>query len=306
MSNPTILTIDLNFLEKPGTIGVYLVPHHAGALLIETGPTSTVHNLVYSLGQHGFSPSDITDVFLTHIHLDHAGAAGWWARQGARIHAHPNGIPHLVNPEKLLSSAALVFGKQLDSLWGGFLPVPAAQLNSLKDETRITIGGINIQALDVPGHATHHLAYLIGDVCFTGDIGGIRVHNQRYISLPMPPPDLNINHWRASIRKLMKHHPQVIVPTHFGMYHDAEWHFNAALNLLDDIELWIESTMPRNLSLNILREEYAQYESNRARRAGIDELAAVSQQIANPSTMAAEGIMRYWKKFSSRTPEDIQ
>lgn len=306
MPNPTILTIDLNFQNKPGTIAAYLVPHHGGALLVETGPTSTVNNLVQSLGQYGFSPTDVTDVLLTHIHLDHAGAAGWWARQGARIHVHPNGLPHLINPQKLLSSAAAVFGNQMDILWGEFLPVPAAQINCLNDCSKISIGGINIQPLDVPGHASHHLAYLIDDVCFSGDIAGIRVHNQHYISLPLPPPDLNIGQWRASIQKLINHHPQMVIPTHFGIYDDAEWHLNEVLNILNDIENWIESNMPRNLSLDILREEFVQYEYERAHRAGIDELTIESQQLANPSAMAAEGIMRYWNKNSTRIPKNHQ
>ena len=297
MSNPTILTIDLNFQNIPGVIGVYLLPHRKGALLIESGPASTLHNLITNLEQYGYSPSDITDVFLTHIHLDHAGAASWWANSGARIHVHPKGASHLVNPEKLISSAARIYGTQMDTLWGNFSPVPAGQINILNDCDIITIGDITIKALDAPGHASHQLAYLVGDACFTGDIGGVRVHNQQHISLPMPPPDLNIPQWRTSIRRLLEHHPQRIVPTHFGVYEDAEWHLQTVLDLLDETDRWIKSTISPDMTEENFREKFAHFEIERARKAGFDDLTAKAQQLANPSFMSADGILRYWKKY---------
>ena len=297
MSNPTILTIDLNFQNMPGVIGVYLLPHEKGALLIESGPASTLHNLIGNLEQYGFSPSDITDVFLTHIHLDHAGAASWWASLGARIHVHPKGASHLINPEKLVASATRIYGTQMDTLWGNFSPVPVSQINILNDCDIITIGGITIKALDAPGHANHQLAYLVGDACFTGDIGGVRVHNQQYISLPMPPPDLNIPQWRTSIRRLLEHHPQRIVPTHFGVYEDAEWHLQTVLDLLDETDRWIKDTISPDMTEENFREKFTQFEIERARKAGFDDLTAKAQQLANPSFMSADGILRYWKKF---------
>src|SRR5512143_2025441 len=169
-----VQTLDLNFLELAGTIAVYLIPHPHGAVLVESGPGSTLHNLKAGLESHGLKPSDISDVLLTHIHLDHAGSAGWWARQGARIHVHPVGAPHLLDPEKLLASAQRIYGDQMDRLWGEFLPVPDDRLVIIQDGDEVEIDGLCFKALDTPGHANHHYAYLFGDVCFTGDIGGIR------------------------------------------------------------------------------------------------------------------------------------
>ncbi len=297
MSNPTILTLDLNFQNIPGVIGVYLLPHQKGALLIESGPASTLQNLINALEQQGFSPSDITDVFLTHIHLDHAGAASWWANLGARIHVHPKGASHLVNPEKLIASATRIYGSQMDTLWGNFSPVPASQINILNDCDIITIGDITIKALDAPGHASHQLAYLVGDACFTGDIGGVRVHHQQYISLPMPPPELNIPQWRESISFLLEHHPQRIVPTHFGVYEDAEWHLQTVIGLLDETDRWIRATISPDMTEENFREKFTHFEIERARKAGFDDLTAQAQQLANPSFMSADGILRYWKKY---------
>src|SRR4030042_5523310 len=137
MTEPTIHTIDRNFLGRARTIGPYLVPHSKGGILIETGPRSTIQNLIAGLKTYGLEIKDITDVFLTHIHLDHAGGAGWLAQQGCQIHVHENGAPHLTNPEKLLASASRLYGERMDALWGDFLPVPEEKLVALEDGNEI-------------------------------------------------------------------------------------------------------------------------------------------------------------------------
>jgi glyoxylase-like metal-dependent hydrolase (beta-lactamase superfamily II) len=297
MNNPTILTIDLNFLGRSGTIGVYLVHHAKGAILIETGPGSTIQNLVTGLQKYAISVEGITDVFLTHIHLDHAGAAGWFAQHGCQIHVHENGAPHLVNPEKLLASASRLYGDRMEMLWGEFLPVPEGKISIMHNNEQIIVGDIAIQALDVPGHANHHLAYLIGDAVFTGDITGIRLTPQKYLSLPMPPPDLYLEKWRTSIKFIQQCNPGRIIPTHFGVYSDAAWYLQAVLDALDEVEEWMDKTMPQNLSIEELRRQYIEFEHLRAGKYQIDKSIFDTQQIANPSFMSADGLLRYWKKF---------
>ncbi len=296
MSSLQILTIDLKFQNIPGTIGVYLLPHRNGAILIETGPGSTIPQLTQAMQQNGYEPKNITDVFLTHIHLDHAGAAGWLADHGARIHVHPNGAHHLVYPDKLLASASRVYGAEMDALWGRFFSVPKEKINILTDNSSVEIAELTIQSFDVPGHANHHLAYLIEGACFTGDIGGIRVDGEKYISMPTPPPEFHLEKWRSSIHKLLSYHPQRIIPTHFGIYPDAEWQLKTLLELIETIEQWIEKTMLQNPSIEELRNQFVQFEHDRARRAGIKVLSLEAQQTANPSIMSADGIFRYWHK----------
>lgn len=297
MINPTIHTIDLNFQGRRGTIATYLVPYSGGAILVETGPGSTIPDLLAGLKDYHFEPKDISDVFLTHIHLDHAGASGWLAQQGCQIHVHENGAPHLINPEKLLASAGRLYGEMMDTLWGDFLPVPADQITIMHDNEVTEIGDLSVRSLNVPGHANHHLAYLIGDACFSGDIGGIRLDPSHYLSLPMPPPDLNIEWWRESIRHIQEFGPTRIVPTHFGIYSDASWHLQAVLDELDEVEAWIEERMVRNPSLEELRQQFIEFEQVRAEKYGVDKAIAETQQIANPSFMSADGIYRYWNKF---------
>ena len=160
--------------------------------------------LIAGLKHYGFEIKDITDVFLTHIHLDHAGGAGWLAQQGCQIHVHENGAPHLINPEKLLASAGRLYGDRMDTLWGEFITRHEEKITIMHDNEVIKVGDLSIRALDVPGHANHHLVYLIGDACFSGDIGGIRLNPHHYLSLPMPPPDLNLEKWRQSIKSYPK------------------------------------------------------------------------------------------------------
>ncbi len=130
MAKTDIITLDLNFQGKTQTIASYLIRHSTGVVLIESGPGSSLPGLQAGLAANGLSVSDVTHVLLTHIHLDHAGAAGWLARQGAQIYVHPVGAPHMLNPEKLLASAARIYGDQMEKLWGEFLPVPENSLKS--------------------------------------------------------------------------------------------------------------------------------------------------------------------------------
>ena len=220
----SVITLDLNFLNRKEAIAAYLIPHRKGAVLVETGPGSTIPALVEQLKQHGYTPEDITHVFITHIHLDHAGAAGWMAGKGAKILVHPVGQPHLANPVKLLSSAKRIYQEKMDMLWGDFLPVPAGNLVAVEDREIVKIGGLEISALHTPGHAEHHISWLFEDICFTGDVGGIRMPGVFYIRMPMVPPELHFEKWRKSLNLLKDTGFKRIAPTHYGIYEDAHDH----------------------------------------------------------------------------------
>lgn len=299
MLTKKLYTLDLNFMGFPGTIASYLIPHAHGAVLVECGPSSTLHALRAGLSDHGFSASDVTDVLLTHIHLDHAGAAGWLARQGARIHVHPAGAPHLRNPEKLLASAGRIYGNSMQTLWGEFLPVPEKCLSVPQNGDDIEIGELRFHAVDTPGHADHHYVYLFDDLCFSGDIGGVRLAGLNHLRLPMPPPDLHLGKWRESVRLLSELPIQRIAPTHFGIYDDAGWHLNALGKALSDIEAWIEAIMPSDPSIEKLNERFIDWSRRRSLEEGVPPEMIDYYETANPSWMSSYGIQRYWKKFRS-------
>lgn len=295
-----IYTLDLNFRGLPGAIAAYLIPHTRGVVLVETGPGSTIPALQAGLQAHEFSTADVTDVLLTHIHMDHAGAAGWLARQGARIHVHEVGAPHLLNPEKLLSSAARIYGDEMDSLWGEFLPVPEDRLLVMQDNEVIEIDNLRFRALDTPGHAYHHLAYLFQEVCFSGDIGGVRLFGFRHLRLPMPPPEFHLELWRESLKRLQKEYAQGtfrrIAPTHFGIFEDPDWHLKALERALDEVERWILHTMPSNPSVEELKDKVEIWARERSLRAGFEPELLETYETANPTWMSAYGIYRYWHK----------
>src|SRR5512144_1892280 len=143
MASTRVITLDLNFQGRPHAIASYLIRHNHGAILIESGPGSTLAALQAGLANEGLSPRQVTHVLLTHIHLDHAGAAGWLAQQGAKIYVHPVGAPHMLHPEKLLASAARIYGDRMQSLWGEFLPIPEEKLVVAQDEETIEIGNLS-------------------------------------------------------------------------------------------------------------------------------------------------------------------
>ncbi len=297
MPNHKIITIDLNFQGLPGAIATYLVPHKNGAVLVETGPSTTLPALQAGLAKHGYQAGDITDVLLTHIHLDHAGAAGWLARQGAHIYVHKNGAPHLVDPEKLLSSAARIYGDQMESLWGEFLPVPETSLTALEDNQVVEIEGLRFRALDTPGHASHHLAYLFEEVCFSGDIGGVRVGGQRTLRLPMPPPELNIEKWRESLQRLGKENIRRIAPTHFGIYTDPDWQLANASEVLNEVEQWLNLVMPSHPDIDKLRQEFAGWMAGLSAEQHLQPDLVSTEESVNPAFMSADGLFRYWRKY---------
>lgn len=301
----TIQTLDLNFRGQAGAIAAYLIPHAHGAVLIECGPASTLPALEAGLQAHGLQVSDVTDVLLTHIHLDHGGAAGWLARRGARIHVHPVGAPHLLNPEKLLASAERIYGDKMIELWGEFLPVPAARLSVVEDNQVIEIERLRFTALDTPGHAYHHHVYLFQDVCFSGDIGGVRIGGVRHLRMPMPPPEFHLELWRESLQRLQTAYTlgdfKRIAPTHFGIYDDPDWHLKAAQQALDEVEYWMLQVMPQNPPIEELTESFVAWARERSLRYGVNPQLLDPLEAANPSWMSAYGIQRYWRKVRNPT-----
>jgi glyoxylase-like metal-dependent hydrolase (beta-lactamase superfamily II) len=297
MDKPIIHTIDLKFQGISSAIGIFLIPHPNGAAMVECGPGSTIPGVIQALDELQLKPSDITDVFLTHIHLDHAGSAGWWANQGARIHVHHVGGPHLLHPEKLLASAKRIYGAEMDNLWGEFLPVDQERINFLYDGDEIKINGLTMKAIDTPGHSNHHITYLYDGICFTGDVGGVRLQGINVIRLPTVPPEFHVEKWLHSINKLRNEEISEIATTHFGLHSDSQWHLNSLENTLVDIESWMSSIMLEKPSLESFRERYSDYIYQQSIQQGLSGEMIGTFDLAISSQMSADGIYRYWHKY---------
>ncbi len=296
MAKTRVVTLDLNFQGRPYAIASYLIRSGDGVVLIESGPGTTRAALEAGLAQEGLSPRDVTHVLLTHIHLDHAGAAGWLARQGVEIYVHPVGAPHMLNPEKLLASATRIYGDKMETLWGEFRPVPEDKLHIAQDMEEIIIGNLRFLPINTPGHAEHHYAYLFEDICFTGDVGGVRIPGYQYLRIPMVPPELHMERWHESMKRLRREKFARIAPTHFGIFDDPEWHLRAVEKALDEAVHWMEEVMPADPSVDELRQLFTEKTLAENERLGLSEEVVTAYQLANPPGMSADGLMRYWKK----------
>jgi glyoxylase-like metal-dependent hydrolase (beta-lactamase superfamily II) len=293
-------TLDLYFQDHPEIIAAYLLPHADGVALVETGPGSTFPTLQARLADRGLTPADITEVMLTHIHLDHAGAAGHLAEHGATIYAHHVGGPHLSNPERLLASAERIYGDDMDRLWGEMRPVPEDQLVALEDGETVPLGDRNARALDTPGHASHHMSYVVEDVCFTGDVGGVRVPGETYVELPLAPPEIDLGAWRESLSRLRTARDRYdlthLAPTHFGLNEDISAHLDRLQKAIDATEEWAATTFPTWDGDDAeLREAVTEWMRGLATEAAVDAEAWERYELANPSWMAALGLRRYWE-----------
>lgn len=292
--------LDLNFLGHPQTIASFLVRGPGGPLLIETGPGSTLPALHSGLAGFGLTPADIHDVLLTHIHLDHAGAAGWLARQGATIHVHHVGAPHMAQPDRLLTSARRIYGDLMDPLWGEFLPVPEGQLRPLHDGDAVVAGGLRFTALDTPGHANHHLVYRLGDIGFAGDLGGIKRPHVGHVRLPTPPPEFDRAAWLASIDRVRGLGLARLYLTHFGPVDDLDTHLSVVAGLVREYSDQVRKLLDRGANRETILTEFTAWEQRRLETDGVPADQWPIYADIGPAGMTVDGLMRYWQKQAIR------
>jgi glyoxylase-like metal-dependent hydrolase (beta-lactamase superfamily II) len=291
-----IHTLDLGFIGLPGLIASYLIESGGEFALIETGPGSTLKVLREAIRAAGVDESAIKKVFVTHIHLDHAGAAGWFAQNGATIYCHPNAARHLIDPSRLIDSARMVYGEQMDTLWGEMLPAPAERVVSLQDNERLKLGEVEIIAWDTPGHARHHHAFIIGDVCFTGDVAGMRLENSRYLSVTAAPPQFDPMAYTQSIDRLLAANFKALYLTHFGHVDDVEWHLTNYRRRVNEVYERVATDFRAGISAEENRRRYAVAEHEIAKQVGVSEELWRKGEDANLSSMCADGVRLYCER----------
>lgn len=215
MSAPTV--IDTHMHGREGITAVFLLEGETTAL-VETGPKSTVDHVLSGLTDAGVDHLDW--IIVTHIHLDHAGAAGTLARRfpDARVAVHEVGAPHLVDPSKLWSSAARIYGEDMDELWGGIDPLERERIVTLRDGDVIDLGDRELRAIDTPGHAGHHHTYLDSSTgaAYVGDALGVRLHDVGVMRPATPPPEFKLDQAVDSIARIKALEPSTVYLTHFS------------------------------------------------------------------------------------------
>lgn len=293
-------TVDLLFQETPGVIAAYVFDTGDGLAVVDTGPTSTLAHLEAGLKAMGAALPDVRHLLLTHIHFDHAGAAGTLLERlpKARAYVHLKGAPHLSRPERLLASATQIYGDQMERLWGEMRPIDPDRLTVLAGGEGFKLGQSEIHALYTPGHAVHHLAYHIDDELFVGDVGGIRLTNQQTPRAPAPPPDINLEAWRESIKILRDLDARRLHVTHFGSYPQTPDHWDG---LLRTMELDAERVRGLLQDGKDYEQIVAQFtEQLLADLAQEDERLPALCEFASPPWMSVQGLMRYWQRQAVR------
>ena len=212
--------LDLHFLGAEHLLATGLLETDAGVLLVDPGPSTTLPMLTAALEAEGCGWADVRALLLTHIHLDHAGCAGTLVREHRLpVYVHRIGAQHLARPERLIASAARLYGELMDPLWGAFEAVPESHLRPLSGGETIEIDGRVLDVAYTPGHAVHHVSYFdrASRTAFVGDTVGMACP-PAYRVLPVtPPPDIDLAAFQHSFRTIAAWEPERLFRTHFGL-----------------------------------------------------------------------------------------
>ena len=204
-------TLDTNYLGIRATANAFLIDAPDGAVLCECGCAVSFDLLCTQLAQRGLKPRDLRALFVTHIHLDHAGSAGHFAREGVQVFVHPRGARHLMEPSRLIAGSRAVHGALYDQFYGDPIAIDAKLLHAVEHDALIEVAGLRVRAIETQGHARHHHAWTMrhaehegddAELLFVGDVLGMISPGSSHISIPVPPSDIDIPAWRESIARL--------------------------------------------------------------------------------------------------------
>jgi len=275
--------IDLHHQGAERVIGSYLLETAAGPTLFDCGPSSCVDRLKEGLGERGLELADLRHLLLSHIHLDHAGAAGVLVREhpALQVHVSEIGAPHLVDPSRLEASARRLYGDTFDALWGELAPVPEQNVH--------VVGGrvLGLECFPTPGHASHHVSYFDEDgTLYAGDAAGVRIPPHRIVLPPTPPPDFDLQTWNRTIDEIERRTPQRLALIHFAVADDPERHLAELRVRLED---WVART-----DGDVTEPDFSESVRVDLREAG--ESAVDVYERAMPFWQSYAGLKRYWEK----------
>jgi len=273
----SLAVIDLNFGASPESIGVYLVDTDDGPALFDCGPSSTIEALETGLAANGLELTDVRHLLLSHIHLDHAGAAGSLVRKSPdlTVWVSPVGRAHLIDPSRLERSARRLYGDMFDPLWGELAPVP-------EENVRVADGDVlGWDAFPTPGHASHHVSYLRDGTLLAGDATGVRMPGASYVLPVCPPPDITVEGWHETIAEIRRREPDRLALIHFGVHEDVEAH-------LDRLEVELDRWAAR------VGDGMSENEFVTAARTDIGGEADLYDRVA-PLWQSFLGMQRYWE-----------
>ena len=275
--------IDLLHQGAERVIGVYLVETQDGPALFDCGPSTCVAALKAGLAARGLDLTDVRHLLLSHIHLDHAGAAGVLVREhpALRVHVSEIGAPHLVDPSRLEASARRLYGDTFDELWGELAPVPVDNVSAVGE----SVAGL--ECFPTPGHASHHISYVDGDgTLYAGDAAGVRVLPGRHILPVAPPPDVDLEAWHRTLDELERRAPTRLALIHFGVVDNPRDHLR---RLRRELMVWAERVRQGADEDDFVAAARGDLQAAEGDAAEVYELAA-------PLWQSYLGLKRYWDK----------
>jgi glyoxylase-like metal-dependent hydrolase (beta-lactamase superfamily II) len=274
--------IDLHH-QAPGVVASYLLETDDGPALNDCGPTTTIPHLKAGLAERGLDLTKIRHLLLSHIHLDHAGAAGVLVRQNPwlQVHVSDIGAPHLVDPTKLEASARRLYGDAFDALWGELAPVPPENVHVVGERV------LGLECFPTPGHAWHHVSYLdASGTLYAGDAAGVRLRGAHFVMPPCPPPELDLEAWERSVGEIELRAPSRLALIHFGVVADVQEHLSSLRATLGRWGERVEDGMDEEAFVAAARYDVSQTDPEL-----VDEY-----ERAGPYWHHFRGIERYWRK----------
>ena len=293
--------IDLGFQDVQGVIGAYLLAGSGELALIESGPSSTRGHLARGIAEAGYDLGDVSRLIVTHIHLDHAGAAGTLLRDypQMRLTVHPNGAPHMIDPGRLVKSATRIYGDQMERLWGEVVGVDPERVDVIQDGDVIEVAGTSLLVKDAPGHAGTQVVLLDGQtgVLFSADAAGARLQGSAYVCPTISPPELDFPVWEQTVKMMRALKPKTLALTHFGVFHDADRHL---AQLIPNIEAEVavaREVLRTEADVDALTERLLAREREIYAAEGADVEERMRQmEYAMPAWLGSLGLLRVFKK----------
>jgi glyoxylase-like metal-dependent hydrolase (beta-lactamase superfamily II) len=297
--------IDALHLGTPDVICIALVECGPDELLlVDSGPESVFDAVVNGIRKLGFEPAHVRHLLASHIHLDHTGGAWRWAKEfGTRIYANARGVRHLVDPSKLVGSAARIYGDKMELLWGAAAMIPEDQVIPVEDRAELRFGSQQFLVLDTPGHAQHHNVYWLESeqTVFAGDVAGVRIRRGPAIP-PFPPPDIHLESWKESLDKIRTLRPASLHITHFGRVDDPLSTLDALEKRLFSWADWMKQRLVEGKSELEIVAEFEKFTVQELLAAGTPKEDLVTYEQADPASMSVAGLSRYWRKYH---PEQV-
>ena len=289
-----VYLLDTYALGQPGTVGAYLVKGPKPAL-VDCGYATSFRSVLAGLAEAGVMPSELRYLIPTHVHLDHAGAAGRLVKEMPQVEvvAHERSVPHLVDPGRLVESSTRVFGQVIMGLYGTPEPIPAERLTSVGKESHLDLGGgLSATLVHSPGHAPHQISILLdeGRAMMTADAVGIVYPGLKALIPTTPPPSFNPAELVSTVEALRRMTPTELLVPHYGVRKDVDWVFDRTSEL---VTAWVEKVRAMWKQKLTLEEVSERMQAEVMQDAGVGELAIYAQVSVRTSVM---GIMHYLDK----------